>query len=163
MATSRRTGLLILLTFISYIKYLICAELPSSTDPYFGYWAPFHWRLFHYNSNSMEISFHYSLYSNTVIAIQFFKWHDSCVVVACAKNVAIWWAAMKMQQGKVPSNLNRGKIVCEIGPWLACKAEYLITLWKLFPLLWNMYEIFFMHCCTSLSTILEKRMQVCEN
>ena len=47
--------------------------------------APFHWRIFHRNSNSMEISFHSHLDSNTVIATKFCTWHDSCAVVACAK------------------------------------------------------------------------------
>ena len=40
---------------------------------------------FHRNSNSMEISFHSHLDSNTVIATKFCTWHDSCAVVACAK------------------------------------------------------------------------------
>ena len=34
----------------------------------------------------MEISFHSHLDSNTVIATKFCTWHDSCAVVACAKN-----------------------------------------------------------------------------
>ena len=33
----------------------------------------------------MEISFHFHLDSNTVIATKFCAWHDSCAVVACAK------------------------------------------------------------------------------
>ena len=36
--------------------------------------APFHWRFFHRNSNSMEISFHSHLDSNTVIATKFCTW-----------------------------------------------------------------------------------------
>ena len=46
---------------------------------------PFHYRVFHRNSISMKISFHSPLDSNTVIATKFCTWHDSCVVVACAK------------------------------------------------------------------------------
>ena len=34
--------------------------------------------VFHRNSNSMEISFHSHLDSNTVIATKFCTWHDSC-------------------------------------------------------------------------------------
>ena len=48
-------------------------------------WAPFHLRFFRRISNSMEISFHFHLQSNRVIAIKFCTWHDSCAVVACAK------------------------------------------------------------------------------
>ena len=47
--------------------------------------APFHYRFFHRNSNSMEISFHSHLDSKIVIATKFCTWHDSCAVVACAK------------------------------------------------------------------------------
>ena len=42
-------------------------------------------RFFHRDSNSMEISFHSHLDSNTVIATKLCTWHDSCAVVACAK------------------------------------------------------------------------------
>ena len=49
-------------------------------------WAPFHERLFHRNSNSMEISLHSHLNSNPVIATNFCTWRDICAAVACAKN-----------------------------------------------------------------------------
>ena len=42
---------------------------------------------FHRNSNSMEISFHSHLDSNTVIATKCSTWHDSCAVVACTEFV----------------------------------------------------------------------------
>ena len=48
--------------------------------------GPVSLRFFHHNSNSMEISFHSHLDSNTVIATKLCTWHDSCAVVACAKN-----------------------------------------------------------------------------
>ena len=47
--------------------------------------GPVSLRFFHHNSNSMEISFHFHLDSNTVIATKLCTWHDSCAVVACAK------------------------------------------------------------------------------
>ena len=49
--------------------------------------VPYHLGVFHRNSNSMEISFHSHLDSNTVIATKFCTWHDSCAVVACAKKL----------------------------------------------------------------------------
>ena len=48
--------------------------------------SPFHKRVFHRNSNSMEISFLSHLDSNAVIATTFCTWHDSCAAVACAKS-----------------------------------------------------------------------------
>ena len=63
-------------------QYDRCME---SWPRYSSVWGPFHWRFFHRNSNSMEISFHSQLDSNTVIATKFCTWHDSCAVVACAK------------------------------------------------------------------------------
>ena len=53
--------------------------------PGIGPRGPFHERFFHRNSNSMEISFHSHLNSNSAITTKFCTWHDSCAVVACAK------------------------------------------------------------------------------
>ena len=47
--------------------------------------GPFHQGFLHRNSNSMEISFHSHLDSNSMIATKFCTWHDSYAVVACAK------------------------------------------------------------------------------
>ena len=48
------------------------------------YRVPFHWRFFHRDASSMEISFWFHIKSNKVIAIRFCSWHDRCAVVACA-------------------------------------------------------------------------------
>ena len=52
--------------------------------------------VFYCNTNSMEISFHSHLDSNTVIATKFCTCHDSC-----KKIVAIWWPATELWQGEV--------------------------------------------------------------
>ena len=64
--------------------------------------ATFHWRFFHRNSNSMKISFHSHLDSNTVIATKFCTWHDSCVLSwHVQKFVVIGWPATELWQGEV--------------------------------------------------------------
>ena len=67
--------------------------------------APVSLTFFHRNSNSMEISFHSHLDSNTLIAIKFCIWRDSSVVLACAKIAAIWWSVTEVQDGKVSVEL----------------------------------------------------------
>ena len=67
--------------------------------------APVSLTFFHRNSNSMEISFHSHLDSNTLIAIKFCIWRDSSVVLVCAKIAAIWWSVMEVQDGKVSVEL----------------------------------------------------------
>ena len=57
-------------------------------SPWHLFWYPgprFTNGFFHRNSNSVEISFHSHLDSNTLIAAKFGTWHNSCAVVACAK------------------------------------------------------------------------------
>ena len=48
-------------------------------------WGPFHERFDHYNSNLMEILFCSFPSDNKLIAMRFCTWHDSSIVVACAK------------------------------------------------------------------------------
>ena len=67
--------------------------------------APVSLTFFHRNSNSMEISFHSHLDSNTLIAIKFCIWRDSSVVLVCAKIAAIWWSVTEVQDGKVSVEL----------------------------------------------------------
>ena len=67
------------------IDYMFESYMYLSGKGWIVEWAPFHKRFFHRNSNSMEISFHSHLDSNTVIATKFCTWHGSCAVVACAK------------------------------------------------------------------------------
>ena len=76
---------------------------------------------FHRNSNSMEISFHSHVNSNTMITTKFCTWHDSCAVVACAKNCCDLMASNRITaRWSFVSNLNCGqKIVSETGPWSA--------------------------------------------
>ena len=48
-------------------------------------WDQFHERFFHRNANSMENSVYSRPSCSKLIAIKYCTWHDSCVVVACAK------------------------------------------------------------------------------
>ena len=82
----------------------------------------------------MEISFHSHFDSNTVIATKFCTWHDSCAVVACAKNCCdlmasngvmtrrnfhrIWVAGKKTLVKRAP-----GSCVTKIIGW-ACSLAY---------------------------------------
>ena len=77
--------------------------------------------VFFRNSNSMEILFHSYLDSNIVIATNFWIWHDSCAVVACAKNCCDLVAS----SGITPTrNFHRiwiaGEKVSETGPGAFC-------------------------------------------
>ena len=60
-------------------------DWPSSSNVHMGMTYPIS-LFFHGNSNSIEISFHSHLDSDTVIATKFSTCHDSCAVLACAKN-----------------------------------------------------------------------------
>ena len=81
-------------------------------------WDQFHYWVFHRNSNSMEISFHSHLDSDTVITTKFCTWHDSCAVVACAKSCCDLYGQQRTYgKATFPSNLNCGqKTVSETGP-----------------------------------------------
>ena len=60
-------------------------DLYSCSWPLMTSQGPVSLTVFHRNSNSMEISFHSHLDSNTAIVTKFCTWHDSCAVVSCAK------------------------------------------------------------------------------
>ena len=58
----------------------------------------------------MEISFHSHLDSSIVIATKVCTWHDSCAVVACAKNLLRSDGQQRIySKAMFPSNLNCGK------------------------------------------------------
>ena len=50
-----------------------------------SFWGPFHERLFHRNSNSMDISFCSDPLYIWGVAMKLYTWHDMSAVVACAK------------------------------------------------------------------------------
>ena len=67
------------------IQYISQLELPLHVSFHEYTWVPFHQQFYHRNSNSMKISFHSHLDSDTMIVTNVWIWHDSCAVVACAK------------------------------------------------------------------------------
>ena len=61
-------------------------------------WDTCHWWIVTYDANQMESSFFFHSNFNIVITIQFCTCHDSCAVMACAKNCSDLFSEAAMQE-----------------------------------------------------------------
>ena len=85
-------------------------------------WGPFREWFFHHDSNSMEVSYCSHPSSCQVITMNFCVWHDSCVVMACAK------FDCNCTKTNFPSNLNYdGRIIREMSPRSISSISFKIT------------------------------------
>ena len=104
--------------------------------------SPFHKRFHHHNSNSMETQFMFDSTVGYHIATKFCTWHDSYVVMPCAKfhsdHFIIIWMRVEWNFHRIWTTME--EIICEMGPWDELVQKSAWTQDSIRPF-WDRYEI----------------------